>query len=102
MRVFTLPHFLKPYNQRCRVFAAAQRRGPWWNNAVVFFPPALRRRTRTRCSWKGTTDLFFLHRQKAVIEGAKAYVCQWPDELPIRVLDMNVAADSGKVRMWCV
>ena len=38
----------------------------------VFVPPALRRRTRTRCSWKGTPDLFFLHRQKAVREGAKA------------------------------
>ena len=49
MRVFTLPHFLKPYNQRCRVFAAAQRRGPWWN-MVVFLCLVLHHITHTRFS----------------------------------------------------
>jgi hypothetical protein len=70
MRVFTLPHFLKPYSQRCRVFAAAQRRGPWWN-MVVFLRLVLHHTTRTRFSCSSTAHLFFLPVQKVVRYGLK-------------------------------
>jgi len=43
-----------------------------WCNTVVFLPLALRQRTSTRFSWKGTTSLFFLNEQKVEIRDGYA------------------------------
>ncbi len=64
-------HFLKPYIQWCRAFAASQI--AWYApNTGVFLPLALRQRTRTLFSFQGATALFYHKEEKNGNARAKA------------------------------
>jgi hypothetical protein len=65
-----LLHFLKPYIQRCRAFAAANSLYIR-NNTVVFLHLVLRQTTRTLFSSQGATAIFLLYRRKTVMQGLK-------------------------------
>jgi hypothetical protein len=73
MPVFRALVLSYPASARLRTNSIREKREVCqWCNTVVFLPPALRWRTRTRFSWKGTMYLFFLECEKVEMTPAGA------------------------------